>query len=174
MNTNKISIKLRLTSMILDQFTMGILMIPLMSVVSILTRSDEPFEINYTESLAINFVILIFLNKDFAKGKSIAKRLLGLRIIDCRTGKPANELKCFVRNITLTIWPIEVLISLISPTRRLGDFITNTKLELADKENLISIIYDLKEMKLSQTTFWTLIISLIYVILITFLTKSIL
>jgi uncharacterized RDD family membrane protein YckC len=66
------------------------------------------------------------MNKDFWRGRSIAKRLVGLQLIDVATGHSPSSVKCFVRNITLMLWPVEVLLLLIQPARRIGDYIVGT------------------------------------------------
>lgn len=70
----------------------------------------------------------LYFNKDIFHGRSVAKRVLKLQIVDIKTNTPANPLKCFLRNLTIVIWPIEVIVSLINNERRLGDFIAGTKL----------------------------------------------
>jgi len=106
--------------------------------------------------------MLIYFNKDFFNAQSVAKRILGLQIIDRKTSQPATDLKCFLRNITIPIWPLEALISLVSPTRRLGDLIANTRVEKADKKDVILIFADLKKIKLTRSTLLTFVISSIY------------
>ncbi len=74
------------------------------------------------------FAFSLYFNKDIYLGRSIAKRVLKLQIVDIKTNKPANPLKCYVRNLTLVFWPIEVIAGLINNERRIGDFIAGTKL----------------------------------------------
>lgn len=38
----------------------------------------------------------------------------------------------FGRNLLLVVWPIEVIISLINPSRKIGDFIAGTKIVQTD------------------------------------------
>lgn len=76
----------------------------------------------------------LYFNKDIYMGRSIAKRALKLQVVDIRTNKPANPLKCFVRNLTIILWPIEVVVALINNERRIGDFIAGTKLTSFDPE----------------------------------------
>jgi uncharacterized RDD family membrane protein YckC len=70
----------------------------------------------------------LYFNKDIYLGRSIAKRVFRLQIVDIKTNKPANPLRCLVRNLTLVLWPIEVVAALINNERRIGDFIAGTKL----------------------------------------------
>ena len=64
-----------------------------------------------------------YLNKDFLKGRSPAKRLFQLQVVDAG-GQPANELRCFLRNVTALLWPVEVL--LLGRRTRLGDTLAGT------------------------------------------------
>ena len=44
-----------------------------------------------------------------------------------KTDTVASSLKCLIRNITIILWPIEVIVVLVSPSRRIGDFIAGTE-----------------------------------------------
>ena len=108
-------------------------------------------------------IVFVYLNKDFFKGKSPAKRILGYRVINRKTEKPATELQCFVRNLTIcVVWPLEVVIGFINPERRIGDFIANTKIVESEKEKLKSIWTDLKSTTLKINYIGILIICGIY------------
>jgi uncharacterized RDD family membrane protein YckC len=151
----------RISSMLLDHFIMCFIIVPPLIIVSLIFKS-EPFEKSPIETFAFYLMMLVYLNKDFVKGKSIAKRILGLKVIDRQTGEAANSFKCFLRNMTIPIWPLEVFISLFSPSRRLGDLIANTRVEISEKEKVTSILQDLKKTRFTLTTLWTLIVGLIY------------
>jgi hypothetical protein len=90
-------------------------------------------------------LIFIYLSKDFFRAKSIAKRLIGLQVIDQKTNLPASRLKCFIRNITVVIWPIEVVVTLGSTHRKLGDVLANTRVEQSNKEPIESLIKEIKD-----------------------------
>jgi uncharacterized RDD family membrane protein YckC len=74
----------------------------------------------------------IYFCKDCINGRSIAKRILKLQVVDNSTGQVASPLKCFIRNIFIIIWPIEGIIALVNPSRRLGDRVAGTKLVVFD------------------------------------------
>jgi uncharacterized RDD family membrane protein YckC len=74
----------------------------------------------------------IYFCKDCVNGRSIAKRILKLQVVDNLTEQVASPLKCFIRNIFIVIWPIEGIIALINPSRRLGDRVAGTKLVVFD------------------------------------------
>ena len=75
-----------------------------------------------------------YLNKDFLRGQSPAKRILKLQVIDNKTGLIASPLQCLTRNLILPIWVVEIPFILFNPQRRLGDFIANTRIEVENKE----------------------------------------
>jgi uncharacterized RDD family membrane protein YckC len=80
-------------------------------------------------------VLSIYINKDAIKGKGPGKRILGLIIVDNKTGQIANPIKSVIRNITIIFWPIEVIFILFSPERRIGDYIAGTKV-ISDNQTL--------------------------------------
>ena len=59
-------------------------------------------------------------------------------------------------------WPIEVVMGLINPERRIGDYIANTKVVIAKKETITTIWADLKHTKLKLNFAWIIIIGIIY------------
>ncbi|HEY5751278.1 MAG TPA: RDD family protein [Chryseolinea sp.] len=136
-----ISVSSRLSSMILEQFTM----IPLIAVLSIpataIFRFIHPVRVGEKfvsmDASPVFFyyslvVVSLYFNKDCLQGRSIAKRILKLQVVNFGTVKPANPIRCLIRNITLFIWPLEAIVAMINPGRRLGDFIAGTELIQSD------------------------------------------
>ena len=83
--------------------------------------------------------------------------------MDKATEKPATELQCFIRNLTIAIaWPLEVVVGFINPERRIGDFIANTKVVESEKEKLKSIWTDIQNTRLKINFIGILIIGGIY------------
>ncbi|MFL0354776.1 RDD family protein [Xanthomarina sp. GH4-25] len=161
--TNVNSRIFRVLSMLLDHFIMIFIIVPplimliILGEMGILKISDMTFYVVFF------FMIFIYLNKDFINAKSPAKRILGYQVINLKTGKPANELQCFVRNLTICVaWPLEVIIGFINPERRIGDFIANTKVVISEKEKLKLIWTDLKSITLKLNFIGILIIGVIY------------
>jgi uncharacterized RDD family membrane protein YckC len=108
-----VSRKMRLLSMLLDHAILCLVCIP-------------PFFLLPTVGEGGFYALLVpYLNKDFLQGRSPAKRLLGLHLHEA-TGRPANELRAFLRNVTFLLWPVEVLLVLGSP-KRLGDYVAGTQ-----------------------------------------------
>jgi len=152
----------RVLSMLLDHIIMCIVIAPIV----ILTIG---LLLHFEESLNKVFIIiliflpyLVYFNKDFFNAKSPAKRILGYQIIDRKNNELASELQCFVRNLTIIAWPIEVIIGLINPERRIGDFLANTKVVVSEKEKLKSIWVDLKKTTLKINYLGIIIIGGIY------------
>ena len=153
----------RILSMFLDHCIMCLLIVPLGFLIfglGVLMKD------NLSNGIGIVLVFIpffIYLNKDFFNAKSPAKRILGFQVIDRKTNKPANELQCFVRNLTICVaWPLEVIVGLINPERRIGDFLVNTKVIKSEKEKFKSIWTDLKNTKPKMNFIGILIIGVIY------------
>ena len=132
---NKVDIGTRLGSMIMDHFIMT--MIAMIFVIpGMISMFASAFQVNHQQPDLdlfgpFNYVSLVgfalYLCKDSIHGRSIAKRVLKLQIIDIKTGLPASPLKCLSRNLFCIIWPIEVILTLANPSQRLGDRIAGTK-----------------------------------------------
>ncbi|WP_256014179.1 hypothetical protein [Desertivirga xinjiangensis] len=104
----------------------------------------KAFDLNYVIFfIPYTLLIVALLNKDFYRGKSVAKRFYGYQIIDIKSNNIASPLKCMTRNITMVIWPIEVIAAWVNPKRRLGDFIAGTKLIDVDSEPLETLLHDM-------------------------------
>ena len=154
---------LRIASMFLDHFIMCFILVPPIILITIIGEQSNLL-INEKALVLLFFcLILIYLNKDFLKAKSPAKRILGYQIIDRKSKKQASELQCFIRNLTIFIaWPLEVLIGLINPERRIGDFLANTSVIKSEKENLKTLWSDFKNVKFKLMYIGILLISVVY------------
>lgn len=95
------------------------------------------------------FGMSLYFNKDMIQGKSVAKRALKLEVVDIKTGEVASSLKCLVRNLTIAVWPIEVIAVLIRPSRRLGDLIAGTRVEYITDERDSKPKVDFKNLLIS-------------------------
>jgi uncharacterized RDD family membrane protein YckC len=153
----------RISSMLLDHFIMCILIVPPAIIMTIMSEKLGQKMNDGMGFFVFFLLVFVYLNKDFFKGKSPAKRILGFQVINRKTEKPATELQCFVRNLTICVaWPIEVVIGFVNPERRIGDFIANTKVVESEKEKLKSIWTDLKSTTLQINFIGILIIGGIY------------
>ncbi|RZJ94004.1 MAG: hypothetical protein EOO60_03985 [Hymenobacter sp.] len=108
-----LSQNIRLKAMLCDHLVLCALYIPLfMGVMAVRVGwgTDD-------HGWGFGLLLVFYLNKDFFNGRSPAKRLLHLQVLNV-SGRPANELRCFLRNVTFFLWPLEVLTP--GPTRPLG------------------------------------------------------
>jgi uncharacterized RDD family membrane protein YckC len=70
----------------------------------------------------------LYFCKDCINGRSLAKRIMKLQVVDAKTLLPASPLQTLVRNATAPLWFIEGIVALVNPSRRLGDRIAGIKL----------------------------------------------
>lgn len=140
LHENKPEIGVRLSSMIIDYFLNGfIAIIPvlfgfILSIPTITEKVNNSDEHPYGVVYLFMLCPIILLAKDSFQGRSLAKRIFKIQLVDTN-GFIASPFRCFVRNLTVIIWPIEVIFVLISTERRLGDYIAGTKLVYFDKKN---------------------------------------
>jgi uncharacterized RDD family membrane protein YckC len=144
----------RIKSMISDFIFILAMFFPLFVVIMIPSMILTTNNLNQNTSMILmdglglipySAMIFVILNKDFFKGQSISKRIYGYQIIDIKANQTANETKCMLRNITMILWPLEALMILINPSRRLGDFIAGTKLIDKEKSEPESILKDFNQ-----------------------------
>ena len=141
MDKREITAGSRIGAMLLDHivmcFIIALLAMPVMSMEFKDAFKDNPFNtkstIDWTMIIMV-FGLSLYFNKDMIQGKSIAKRALKQEVINIKTGEVASSIKCLIRNITIVLWPIEVIAVLISPSRRIGDFIAGTKVDYISEE----------------------------------------
>jgi uncharacterized RDD family membrane protein YckC len=138
----KVGVGVRLGSMILDHLFMSIIsmifFVP--GLVSLITKTirnvDQGIGKDFDFFGGYLWLALIGLSlyycKDSFNGRSLAKRIIGLQIIDSKTGEVASPLKCFARNLFMIIWPVEVIFVIIDPSRRLGDKLAGTSVVYYD------------------------------------------
>lgn len=125
----------------------------------------QPFQPYWTfnnllfSALPFGLLTFIILNKDFYNGQSVVHRILGYKVVQVRTLNTASILQCMLRNITMPIWPIEGLVVLISPKRRLGDFIAGTKLIEVQKSNPEEILKEVSGQRQGSAILLTIVIS---------------
>ncbi len=70
----------------------------------------------------------IFVLRDVIfKGRSIAKRMLGLRIVDVQTNASPVASKLILRNLFFVLYPIDAIM-LLTSNQTLGDMVTKTSI----------------------------------------------
>lgn len=143
---DRVTIGLRLASMLVDHFAITfIVMIVVMpgfalSMFNTFNIDHEPSSFNIGNML---FLIALgfsaYFNKDIFNGRSPAKRILKMQVIDNKTNQVASPLKCLVRNLTIPFWPVELVFVLIDPKRRLGDKIAGTRIEYVENPEKVKM-----------------------------------
>lgn len=111
---------------------------------------------------------LILAYKDFLNGQSFAKRYYGYQVVHLATGLPATELQCFIRNVVILFFPLDILVAIASPRRRLGDLIAGTSLVKAEQTPPESLLTEFKSYKWNEKTISYLILSAIAIALLIF------
>jgi uncharacterized RDD family membrane protein YckC len=114
----------RIKSAVIDQISV-VIAFAIFSTVEELIFTDREIEKNAVYVAVLFFSA--FLNKDIYFGKSIGKFFTGLSVVSVRTGESASSIQCCIRNLTLLVWPLEVLVVFFSPNRRIGDILAGTK-----------------------------------------------
>lgn len=146
---NKPDAGIRLGAMIIDHFAMTFIVtflavpIYMLSMGSFIFSGLQATHEQNTQGPFDNLLLMlvpfaIYFCKDSFHGRSIAKRILKLQVVEHSTGQPASPIRCLVRNLLIAIWPIEVIVTLASPERRLGDRLAGTrviKLDPVEKTN---------------------------------------
>lgn len=133
---DKVTIGLRLASMLVDHFAMTFITI-IIVMPGVAINIFDAFILDHDPSSfgfgGMSFLFAIgysaYFNKDIFNGRSPAKRILKMQVIDNKTGQVANPLKCLARNLTIVLWPLEVIFVLVDPKRRLGDKIAGTRID---------------------------------------------
>lgn len=141
----KVNTGIRIGSMILDHFIMTtiatMIAAPVMifDIFSSLSPSHhEQVSIMGGPLLYVSLIgFALYFCKDIVNGRSLAKRVTRLQVVNNRTGEVASPLRCFFRNITCVLWPVEGIAALINPERRIGDFIAGTRMRVFDPVTVV-------------------------------------
>lgn len=123
---------------------LALFFIPYFIIIESLDNVNELFPI-WIGIIPFSIFPFFTINKDYYKAKSIAKRHFGYQVNDLKSNKPATELQCVIRNSTIIIWPLEVIVTMFNSQRRLGDLLAGTKLIDADKEDPELIMNEIAE-----------------------------
>lgn len=124
-----------------------IIMIPFIILDTSFIDPSKSYWIEVIGILPYSFMTFVMINKDYYRARSIAKRIHGYEIVDYKSEQPANGMQCMIRNITIIIWPIEILIAWIHPNRRLGDLLAGTKVIDIPFLDPYTILEDFKQIK---------------------------
>lgn len=147
---------IRLAAMILDHIIMTMICM-LFFIPSMIKEFSGAFTISHAQKnigggfsgplfyIAL-FGFALYFCKDCINGRSIAKRILKLQVVNNTTGQVASPVKCFVRNIFCIIWPVEVIVTLINPGRRTGDQVAGTKVVFFNPASVEQPKVDIKKL----------------------------
>jgi uncharacterized RDD family membrane protein YckC len=125
--TPKISVGLRLRTMLLDHVIICFVAGAPFLVYELTTPLDKLKAITISWLLIPMFTV--YFCKDCINGRSPAKRILNLAVVDYRTNAAASPLQSLVRNLFILIWPLELIVALFDQERRIGDRVAGTKLK---------------------------------------------
>lgn len=135
MTEQKTNAGTRIGSMLLDHIAMTFIAM-IFFIPGMISGFSTAFEVSHEQTNpdifgGLSYFGLIgfalYFCKDSINGRSIAKRALKLQVVENSSGKVASPIKCFVRNIFCILWPIEVVVTLASPSRRIGDMVAGTR-----------------------------------------------
>ncbi len=139
MAVKKVNFFGRLTSMVLDYATINLFLIPFalpfFIIFGIGGENNTMGELRIITFPSMIFItgVALFFCKDSLQGRSFGKRLLKLQVVDNYNRISAGPLRCMVRNLFIIIWPLELLITLFSRERRLGDIVAGTRVVRFDE-----------------------------------------
>ena len=128
--------------------------------------ANNHFNFDFVPLVIFSGMTFFLLNKDFYDARSVAKRIFGYQVFDIQTNMPANSTKCMIRNITFIIWPVEAIIVLFNPQRRLGDFIAGTKVLDKETEDPESILANMVEQVNYEESRRTVLLSIVFTALL--------
>ena len=134
---NPISVGTRLGAMLLDHIFMTIILM-VFYLPAMISGFSDAFNLSH-EQTDFNFMegpmqyiglfgFALYFCKDIINGRSIAKRILNLQVVDNKTGQVATPLQCFVRDIFCVLWIVEVFVAMANTSRRIGDRVAGTRL----------------------------------------------
>ena len=116
----------------LGQFLDGLIgMAPVIGAVIVMIANEKLGSMLLVVA-AIFAVLYYFLADGLQDGQSWAKRMLGMAVVDARTGAPCSMGQSFVRNFLLAILgPLDWIFIFGGEKRRLGDIAAGTQVVVA-------------------------------------------
>ncbi len=87
------------------------------------------------QMVAMVVTYLYFLCKDLFGGRSPGKRSQNLQLVMKDGSGPVSNLRMVLRNITIIIWFVELVMYFANPKQRLGDMLCGTTVVNATEEN---------------------------------------
>ncbi|WP_194840817.1 RDD family protein [Filobacillus milosensis] len=128
MNNKNAILGLRILAYFIDFFLVCLLLMGMVLIIGIDKLNNNVFL-----AITIFFIpIIIYLLKDIANGKSVGKRLMGIKVVT--KNSRFTSFKYILRNVFLLIWFVDwVFILFTRNRRRLGDIVSGT---IVDYDNV--------------------------------------
>ena len=122
----------RLTRFLGQMIDGSFAMIPMIVLASLAKFGFAPLAFPLTVLGAAWSFFYLFLGDGLHQGQSFAKQLLGVRVVDAKTGRPCTFGQSFVRNIFTILGPIDWIFIFGDAHQRLGDKVAGTVVVTAD------------------------------------------
>ncbi|TFB24067.1 hypothetical protein E3U55_04445 [Filobacillus milosensis] len=128
LNNKNAILGLRILAYFIDFFLVCLLLMGMVLIIGIDKLNNNVFL-----AITIFFIpIIIYLLKDIANGKSVGKRLMGIKVVT--KNSRFTSFKYILRNVFLLIWFVDwVFILFTRNRRRLGDIVSGT---IVDYDNV--------------------------------------
>lgn len=100
-------------------------------IISVYEVKQGAFLIDHFELLIIGFMLFLIIVRDIPFGRSIGKRLLKMEIVRVDESRKPNIFMLFLRNVTIFIYPIEIIFYLFvfKGEKKIGDLISKTRIK---------------------------------------------
>lgn len=132
----------RLFAFLIDHLSLTLVIV--LPLLLLLTNDDTPdnTDIFFLFPVFIIVSMLFYFCKDFIKGASLGKWLLGLTVREQKNlDSTPSLMNLFLRNLTIVIWPVELIVLLVDKNkRRLGDKLGKTVVVQSQKVSVLKII----------------------------------
>ncbi|MBE6563716.1 MAG: helix-turn-helix domain-containing protein [Ruminococcaceae bacterium] len=143
-NTTRAKIR-RIFAWIIDWNIIGSIVLLAVAVFFALFKdeleSESAFVIVVSMLLILSYPILFVLRDFIMGGRSLGKRILGLAVLDLRTGEKAKISQCMFRNIFLVAYYVDIIM-MLATGRSLGDRVAHTvvicKKDLNSDTNIVT------------------------------------
>jgi uncharacterized RDD family membrane protein YckC len=136
---NEISLNIRLASITIDHAIMLFICF-LTAIPSLfLVEGLSPFFSQGYDYMAFAGPTAYFC-KDIFGGRSPGKRILRLQVVCNQERQVVTPEQSIIRNVFCIIWPVELIVSMCNPHRRIGDHIAGTRLTKFNMQPLESNI----------------------------------
>ena len=150
----------RLGSMLADRLHMLLInilffipfLISLFSNPQLFSHEQKKFGFFFTPWFFLGLLgFAVYLCKDCINGQSAVKRQYKFQVVDNKTGEPATPLQSVIRNLFCVLWPIELIVVQFNTSRRIGDWVADTRLAYKETTMLPSFKIDTRKLILAYS-----------------------